>query len=1174
MPKTLEIERYYNKRGLKSNKKKTHSDYNTTSGILDDKELELKSFLDLYDNNITEFFDRIDTYDGFFSTQQIESLDYSKFEEHVFFDSAIDKVNYSFSKILNEYPYDGTKYEVDQFLKSLDGYTRYILDNKISKRQGYITFNGNAYIKIVDRNGHLLEDFDKEVKKGILDPGINEFSIDFWINPLSTQNITDNQIVFQKLYTDSNTSTNIGFTIFISKNTNNPNTHCDIKLKISKCDSIQNNFLLTTGTIKRSSFQHINFSVKNKLTLNRNAVREIKLYIDGKLQNTTTLGSLNVDNFDDDNFNFINSNITIANGETHNLNGESETYSGFKGMIDDFRFYIGSKRNASIIAIEKNENVFAKNSLKLYLKFNETNQEHANNNIVLDSSGNKLHGLILNKDGTSLSQASISASRATNSNFAIPLKYEQINLNPVLFSFASDSVRLDLLEKAQSYDLSNPNSFWKIMPKNLFVEGSDFDNVEETYVTKNLSNNSKKLGSGKSTSQTLIKIMTIWARFFDELKSYIDTFSDILNVDYETVSTTKKLDGVILPLALKTMGLNFREILPFPILEKLDKKNLTHEEVFSDLSIRQIQNNLWKRFLINSRDYLSSKGTHNSIKSTFNAFGLDADRFLRIREDTGKNSLNIDNQFYRKNKNIKKISFDKRSNYNLDTITYDNTTKLPENRYVFKTDLFNNALLNIQEDWSIECFYKFDTKNIQKHNNIQSLLRIDLKGSGDTNFSRPYINIVFERKSNVVQSGSLHAYINIDGTNANVKKLTIDKLSLMNGMTYYLCLNKKYDIPLKQYVYNLTIGNTSDASYSGCFSEVSYHDSSNSIANSDSNSTQIIIGNYDYTDLLANRLSNLSYNTDFNGNIFNFRIYNKALSLEEMLIKKKNIVNIATKDFDNTIQNLKLNISLEQDLSQISYDSNSKSYTLFSFIDKNHSSASQKLVAKLFTGNLGNTKPFVISKEEILLQNYDVDFIHTHNKININSFEQEKFKKEHSNLNITNLPDVPPEFLYTNDLRFSIDFSAVTMLNEEISKILLANDYFTNKLTLSANLYELEYKSLSDLREVYFERLSEDFDIKYLYQVYKYFDNILEDLLFDAVPSKVNYLGFNYVYESHMLERNKYKYKMSDSLLPAKSNDYSIYQDYNTSNINYRERQNRFNSANIRDAKSIIKKRQ
>ena len=46
-----------------------------------------------------------------------------------------------------------------------------------------------------------------------------------------------------------------------------------------------------------------------------------------------------------------------------------------------------------------------------------------------------------------------------------------------------------------------------------------------------------------------------------------------------------------------------------------------------------------------------------------------------------------------------------------------------------------------------------------------------------------------------------------------------------------------------------------------------------------------------------------------------------------------------------------------------------------------------------------------------------------------------------------------------------------------------------------------------------------------LYQSYKYFDNILEDLLKDAVPSKMNYLGFNFVYETHMLERNKYQHK-------------------------------------------------
>ena len=51
-------------------------------------------------------------------------------------------------------------------------------------------------------------------------------------------------------------------------------------------------------------------------------------------------------------------------------------------------------------------------------------------------------------------------------------------------------------------------------------------------------------------------------------------------------------------------------------------------------------------------------------------------------------------------------------------------------------------------------------------------------------------------------------------------------------------------------------------------------------------------------------------------------------------------------------------------------------------------------------------------------------------------------------------------------------------------------------------------------------------------QVFKYFDNILSDLIEDSIPSKINYMGFNYVYESHALERHKYEYKMSECRIP------------------------------------------
>ena len=42
---------------------------------------------------------RIDDYDGFYTTQQLENINYLDFKQHVFFDSAVSKVSYSFDRI-------------------------------------------------------------------------------------------------------------------------------------------------------------------------------------------------------------------------------------------------------------------------------------------------------------------------------------------------------------------------------------------------------------------------------------------------------------------------------------------------------------------------------------------------------------------------------------------------------------------------------------------------------------------------------------------------------------------------------------------------------------------------------------------------------------------------------------------------------------------------------------------------------------------------------------------------------------------------------------------------------------------------------------------------------------------------------------------------------------------
>ena len=95
----------------------------------------------LFNEDKSEYFGRIDDYEGLFTTQQLVNVDFSKFENHVFFDSAVSKVHYAYRKILNEFPYDKTEYDVNQYFLSLDGFTKHIYDNHIPKNLGYLRFD-------------------------------------------------------------------------------------------------------------------------------------------------------------------------------------------------------------------------------------------------------------------------------------------------------------------------------------------------------------------------------------------------------------------------------------------------------------------------------------------------------------------------------------------------------------------------------------------------------------------------------------------------------------------------------------------------------------------------------------------------------------------------------------------------------------------------------------------------------------------------------------------------------------------------------------------------------------------------------------------------------------------------------------------------------------------------
>ena len=222
---------------------KTSRLYNQQRFIDDNFLIDAKKSLRLIDptalseESLSIFIKRLDDYDGYFSTQQIENIDFEKFQNHVFFDSAVSKTSYAYNKILNNYPYDKSEFDYIQYINSLDGYTKFILDKKIPHFLGCIKFHNNIKVLIKDKKGDIFNDYipkENENVFGSLDPKDRRYSFNFWIKADSNFidfNTSNNQTIFKKLVKDSsNNNEKSGFICYLS--IENPSQEIYINFKI------------------------------------------------------------------------------------------------------------------------------------------------------------------------------------------------------------------------------------------------------------------------------------------------------------------------------------------------------------------------------------------------------------------------------------------------------------------------------------------------------------------------------------------------------------------------------------------------------------------------------------------------------------------------------------------------------------------------------------------------------------------------------------------------------------------------------------------------------------------------------------------------------------------------------------------------------------------------------
>ena len=79
---------------------------------------------------------------GMLSSQQVKT-DFSKFENHIFFNSAEVATNVAFEKITNHFPFDGTKKQYQEFFDGLSGFENYVFE-QMPKSLNYLYFSGST----------------------------------------------------------------------------------------------------------------------------------------------------------------------------------------------------------------------------------------------------------------------------------------------------------------------------------------------------------------------------------------------------------------------------------------------------------------------------------------------------------------------------------------------------------------------------------------------------------------------------------------------------------------------------------------------------------------------------------------------------------------------------------------------------------------------------------------------------------------------------------------------------------------------------------------------------------------------------------------------------------------------------------------------------------------------
>ena len=1052
-----------------------------------------------------------------------EPLSFARFgSAELYYQGAVDR-------IIDFYPYDGSDAEYNQFYNKSLGIEKYIFNNLYPRTNGYVNFStssislkggphtiaasntkglfkdpessqretANVYDEDLYATAGLPSDYGDGTRESNLkcdfDKGI---TIEFW---LKNDDLPANQK--QTIFHLTNSSGGDEFSIFLDGVAAHAgNSPFKTTLSASHTRKFAYQAIGSTPTLSSiSDWNHYAISFKNN---SDDGNIRAKFYLNGVLDQQIDFGSS------------VSSILTqkdtlayIASGSStpDTDNGEVEEYSFFAGSMDEFRFW-KIERSAQDIGrnwftqVRGGSNTDISNTtLGVYYKFNEgITGDTATDSVVLDYSGRISNGTFTGYTATSRNTGS-----AILSASAAPSEYE----DPIIYSTHPQvsSLRTDLISKGIDHDYRNGATFSSFLPSWIFEQHEDLGNTNFKYLSH------------------------IVGSYFDKLYLQIEAASTFKSPIY-TSSSFKAL-----PFAKhmpSSIGLETPDLfVDSTVLEKF--LNRSETQIYKE-DLNEIKNLIYLN-LYNNLTYLyKSKGTEKAIRNVLRSFNVD-DKLIRLNTYADNFVYDLDNNL--KHTVLRKSSVNFNKVGHTDAVVYssgsidDDRTRLG---HILGTEI------NDKYEQRYGFTYEVDTvfpKFISLIDTVdRKPKRISLFGIHSastvvptTEVFDPSIYVYAERDesqsknvkfylsssllpstSRTISSSLYHNVYDDEEWNLSIRiKPSIVGLEGVQGLsstTYnieFAGFNQKLGQIKNQFKVTGAIGSTRARSLLKNHKRIFMGAHRTNVTGALQYTSDVLISSARYWTRYIDDQTLQQHSLDFE----NYGVISGSQYLSPL-------------DSDNSKTLNNNTLALNYEFSNVTGSDSSGGFVVTdissgSVADRNKFGKLGEISSYLYPGvgfAFSNSATDVVLKKEINTHQFiNPELVISDNLVEIRTDDDKLFDSV----------DTIPNYHYL------LEKSMYNAISEEMLNFFAGVNDFHNLIGHPVHQYRMNYKGIEKLREAFFRRVSTTTEVEKFVDYYKWFDDAISQIIGQLIPASADYTPdiLNTI-ESHVLERNKYQYRI------------------------------------------------